>query len=81
MPKPKEILWLSCLCGGFLLMISAATEGVPFTSIHIRSALAEQVVGATGFLLAAFGTYYGFALGQTKTRWQLPGKSNHRPKA
>ena len=36
----QEILWLSCLLWGFLLMIAAATEGFPYTSIHIRSDLA-----------------------------------------
>jgi hypothetical protein len=64
----QEILWLSCLLWGFLLMISAATEGFPYTSIHIRSDLAQDIVGALGFLLAMFGVYYGFALGQTK-KW------------
>src|SRR5262245_40574227 len=62
----KEILWLSCLCWGFLLMISAATEGVPFTSIQLRGELAQDVVGAIGLLLAAFGIYYGFSIGQIK---------------
>ena len=64
----QEILWLSCLLWGFLLMISAATEGFPYTSIHIRGDLAQDIVGALGFLLAMFGVYYGFALGQTK-KW------------
>ena len=54
------------LSWGFLLMISAATEGFPYTSIHIRSDLAQDIVGALGFLLAVFGVYYGFALGQAK---------------
>ena len=58
----------SCLSWGFLLMISAATEGFPYTSIHIRSDLAQDIVGALGFLLAVFGVYYGFALGQAK-KW------------
>jgi hypothetical protein len=49
-------------------MISAATEGFPYTSIHIRSDLAQDIVGALGFLLAVFGVYYGFALGQAK-KW------------
>jgi hypothetical protein len=64
----KEILWLSCVLWGFLLMISAATEGVPYTSIHIRGDLAQDVVGGLGLLLAAFGVYYGFSIGQTKKR-------------
>jgi hypothetical protein len=60
----REIVWLSCLLWGFLLMISAATEGVPYTSIHLRTDLAQDAVGGLGFLLAAFGVYYGFAIGQ-----------------
>ena len=43
----KEMLWLSCLLWGFLLMISAA-EGFPYTSIHIRGDLAQDLVGAPG---------------------------------
>src|SRR5262249_49321384 len=58
----REIVWLSCLCWGFLLMISAATEGVPYTSIHFRSDLAQDVVGGLGLLLAVCGVYYGFAM-------------------
>jgi hypothetical protein len=27
----REILWLSCLLWGIFLMISAATEGIPYT--------------------------------------------------
>jgi hypothetical protein len=41
----KEILWLSCLLWGFLLMIAAATEGFPYTSIHITGEFAQEVVG------------------------------------
>ena len=62
----REIVWLSCLCWGFLLMISAATEGVPYTSIHFRGDLAQDVAGGLGLLLAVFGVYYGFAIGQRK---------------
>src|SRR5262245_6988578 len=31
--------------------------------------LAQALVGAIGLLLSAFGIYYGFSLGQAKTRW------------
>src|SRR5215831_12856662 len=72
----QEILWLSGLCWGTLLMISAATEGVPYTSIHIRGDWAQDIVGVIGFILAAFGTYYGFSLGQAKKRLFLRGKSS-----
>ena len=51
-----------------LLMISGATEGVPYTSIHIRGDLAQDVVGFTGLFLAIFGTYYGFWIGKVKKR-------------
>jgi hypothetical protein len=61
-----EIFWLSCLLLGFLLMISAATEGFPYTSIHIRNDLTQEVVGGLGLLLAVLGVYYGFAIGQKK---------------
>ena len=64
----QEILWLSCLMWGILLMISGATEGFPYTSIHIRGDFAQDLVGGLGLLLAMFGVYYGFALGQMK-RW------------
>jgi hypothetical protein len=77
----QEILWLSCLCGGIILMITAATEGVPYTSIHIRGDWSQDIVGAIGFILAAFGTYYGFSLGYTKTRQSLPGQTSGPPKA
>ena len=61
---PREIFWLSCLLWGFLLMISAATEGFPYTSIHLRNDLVQDVVGGLGLLLAVFGVYFGFAIGQ-----------------
>jgi hypothetical protein len=54
---------------GILLMIAGATEGFPYTSIHIRDELAQDIVGAIGLFLAIFGIYYGFAIGSTKTRW------------
>ena len=62
----REIFWLLCLLLGFLLMISAATEGFPYTSIHLRSDVTQDVVGVLGLLLAVFGVYYGFAIGQKK---------------
>ena len=65
----QEIFWVSCLMWGILLMISGATEGFPFTSIHIRGDLAQDIVGFIGLFLAIFGIYYGFAIGSTKTRW------------
>jgi hypothetical protein len=50
----RELLWLSSLLLGFLLMISAATEGFPYTSIHIRNELAQDAIGALGLALAVF---------------------------
>ena len=64
----QEMLWLSCLCWGVILMISAATEGIPYTSIHIRGDFVQDIVGAIGLILAAFGTHYGFSLGKTHDR-------------
>ena len=65
----QELLWLSCLGWGILLMITGATEGFPYTSIHIRGDLAQDIVGFIGLGLAIFGTYYGFSIGTTKKRW------------
>ena len=65
----QEILWVSCLMWGILLMISGATEGFPYTSIHIRDELAQDIVAFIGLFLAIFGTYYGFSLGKMKKRW------------
>ena len=56
---------------GILLMISGATEGFPYTSIHIRDELAQDIVAFIGLFLAIFGTYYGFSLGTTKKRWVI----------
>jgi hypothetical protein len=57
----REILWLSCLLWGILLMISAATEGFPYTSIHIRGDLAQDALGALGLFLAVVGVVLGFS--------------------
>jgi hypothetical protein len=57
----KEILWLSSLLWGIILMISAATEGIPYTSIHIMGTFAQDAVGALGFFLAAAGVVLGFS--------------------
>ena len=54
---------------GIVLMITGATEGFPYTSIHIRDDLAQDIVGFIGLFLAMFGTYYGFAIGKMKKRW------------
>ena len=53
----QEILWLSCLMWGILLMISGATEGFPYTSIHIRGDLAQSIVGFIGLGLAMFWVF------------------------
>lgn len=63
----REMLWLS----GFLLMIAAATESFPYTSIHIRGALAQDLVGGPALFLAVFGVYYGFSIGQAKKQWVM----------
>ena len=51
---------------GNFLMISGTTEGVPYTSIHFRGDLAQDIVFTIGFILAIFGTYYGFSIGKVK---------------
>jgi hypothetical protein len=62
----KEVLWLSCLLWGILLMISAATEGIPYTSIHIRGELLQDAVGAFGLFLAVVGVVVGFSVGKKR---------------
>jgi hypothetical protein len=62
----KEMFWLGCLLLGILLMISAATEGFPYTSVHIRGEEFQYAVGALGLLLAVVGVYLGFSLGKKK---------------
>jgi len=62
----KEIFWLLCLLWGILLMISAATEGIPYTSIHIRGELLQDSVGAFGLFLAVVGVVLGFSSGKKR---------------
>jgi hypothetical protein len=62
----KEMLWLSCLFSGIILMISAATEGFPFTSIYIRGEFSQDVVGALGLILAVVGVVSGFSFGKKR---------------
>jgi hypothetical protein len=64
----KELFWVSCLMWGILLMISAATEGFPDTSIHIRNEFWQDAIGGIGLFLAMFGVYLGFSIGNTKPR-------------
>jgi hypothetical protein len=51
---------------GILFMIAAATEGFPYTSIHIREELWPDAIGGLGLFLAMLGVYLGFAVGKTK---------------
>jgi hypothetical protein len=62
----QEMFWLACLLLGVLLMISGATEGVPFTSLHIRGETFENAVLGLGFFLAVLGGYIGFRIGKKK---------------
>jgi hypothetical protein len=62
----KEMLWLSCLLWGILLMISAATEGFPYTSVYIRGEYSQDAVGALGLLLAVVGVVLGFSFGKKR---------------
>jgi hypothetical protein len=40
---------------GILFVIAAATEGFPFTSIHIRDEFWQDVIGGLGLFLALLG--------------------------
>jgi hypothetical protein len=60
----KELFWLSCLMWGILFMIAAATEGFPFTSIHLREEFWQDAIGGLGLFLALLGVYLGFAFGK-----------------
>ena len=60
------MIWLPCLLLGILLMIVGATEGVPYTSIHVRGETAQIIIGVVGLVLAAIGVYTGFEIGKKK---------------
>jgi hypothetical protein len=62
----QEMFWLACLLLGVLLMISAATEGVPYTSVHIRGETFQNAVLGLGLFLAVLGVYSGFRIGKKK---------------
>jgi hypothetical protein len=51
---------------GILLMISAVTEGVPYTSIAIRNEFWQDAIGSIGLFLALLGVYFGFSIGGAK---------------
>jgi putative Mn2+ efflux pump MntP len=61
-----QMIWLPCLLLGILLMIVGATEGVPYTSIHVRGESVQIVIGVVGLVLAAIGVYVGFEIGKKK---------------
>jgi hypothetical protein len=60
------MIWLPCLLLGILLMIVGATEGVPYTSIHVRGESLQIAIGVLGLVLAAIGVYIGFEIGKKK---------------
>jgi hypothetical protein len=62
----EETFWLACLLLGVLLMISGATEGVPYTSVHIRGETFQNTVLGLGLFLALLGVYIGFRIGKKK---------------
>ena len=76
--RPQRLFWLSCLMWGILFMIAAATEGFPFTSIHIRDEFSQDAIGGLGLFLALLGVCLGFAVGKTKIAPMARSKSNHR---
>jgi hypothetical protein len=61
-----EMFWLACLLLGVLLMISGATEGVPYTSVHIRGETFQNAVLGLGLFLALLGVYIGFRFRKEK---------------
>ena len=61
-----QMIWLPCLLLGILLMIVGATEGVPYTSIHVRGEHVQIAIGVLGLVLAAIGVYIGFEIGKKK---------------
>ena len=60
------MIWLPCLLLGILLMIVGATEGVPYTSIHVHDEPFQIAIGVVGLVLAAVGVYIGFEIGKKK---------------
>ena len=60
------MIWLPCLLLGILLMIVGATEGVPYTSIHVHGESFQIAIGVLGLVLAAIGVYIGFEIGKKK---------------
>jgi hypothetical protein len=60
---------------GILLMISAATEGVPFTSIAIRNEFWQDAIGGIGLFLALLGVYLGFSTASAKRKQRTPPSS------
>jgi LPXTG-motif cell wall-anchored protein len=62
----EEMFWLACLLLGVLLMISGATEGVPYTSVHIRGETFQNAVLGLGLFLALLGVYIGFRFRKKK---------------
>jgi hypothetical protein len=65
-PRVDDMLWLPSLLIGILLMIVGATEGVPYTSIHVRGESLQLAVGLIGLVLALVGIYIGFGIGKKK---------------
>jgi hypothetical protein len=47
-------------------MIIGATEGVPYTSIHVHGESFQIAIGALGLVLAGIGVYIGFEIGKKK---------------
>ena len=62
----QEMFWLACLLLGVLLMISGATEGVPYTSVHIKGETFQNAVLGLGLFLAVLGVYIGFRFRKEK---------------
>jgi hypothetical protein len=48
-------------------MIVGTTEGVPYTSIHVRGDTLQIAVGVVGLFLSLVGIYIGFEIGKKKS--------------
>jgi hypothetical protein len=73
----REIFWLSCLVWGFLFMIAAVGEGIPYTSIYVRDEFWQDAIGGLGLFLAMLGVYLGFSIGKTKKRIASMARGKH----
>ena len=56
--RPQRTILVILPHVGILFMIAAATEGFPFTSMHIRDEFWQDAIGGLGLFLALLGVYW-----------------------